>query len=165
MTKISGYSEDTSPTTDDYGIGVDTGTSTTKKWKWLNAIAMIFNNIPTGIIGTASIADAAITPVKMNGVDLSGVSGNVLGTGPPTANTGQFYMQAGSNVATTNSAGNMNIAFGTAFPNGILSISVSNGDGSLKLGVQQSTVGTTGFSIVSEVISGPLRVNWIAIGY
>lgn len=71
MTKISGFPEDTSPTTDDFLLGVDSGTSTTKKVKWLNVISMIFGNAPTGSLNRAA-------------VDWSSFSNNIKSAGTTT---------------------------------------------------------------------------------
>lgn len=55
MPKISGLPEDTAPTTDDYVASLDTGTSTLKKSKWLNIIAMIFGNAPSASLSRTAV--------------------------------------------------------------------------------------------------------------
>lgn len=79
MTKISGFPEDTGPTTDDFVLGVDTGTSTTKKVKWLNAATLLFNNFPTGATGfganvqtytNANTAGGTYSYINLGGIKL-----------------------------------------------------------------------------------------------
>lgn len=56
MTKISAYGEDTSPTTDDFIVTVDTGSGTTKKVKILN-LGQLFATLA----GAQTLQDKRIT--------------------------------------------------------------------------------------------------------
>lgn len=122
--------------------------------------------LPAGDIGTNDLADAAVTPRKMLGIDLFGVTSAVAGS-VPTAGTGQFYMQSGTSVTTTNGAGGGAVSFPTAFPNGILSVVICDGDGNplRSCSLINSQITASGFGFVSSVASVPVRINWIAIGF
>ena len=54
MGKISGYSQDTSPTINDTVLG-NSSAPATSRFKLSDLISLFFNNIPTAIIGAASI--------------------------------------------------------------------------------------------------------------
>lgn len=117
----------------------------------------------TGAIPTAAIADGAVTPVKMTGVDLFAIGGSFTAS-PPTAGSGQFYLQTGTSVLTfsSNASG---LTLPTAFPNGTVAIITSAGDGSQSYGVVAASVTKTGATITSTTASGTQRFNWIAIGW
>jgi len=130
--------------------------------------SVVTANITDANITTDKLADSAVTPAKMLGVDLLGRTAEVLiGTGLPAAGTGQFYMQAGTVTVTTNASGDTTIAFPEPFPNGILSIVVTNAGSLADLAIASAqTNGTlTGFNFSSNEKSGSVKFSWIAIGW
>lgn len=141
---------------------IGTGTITTTN---LATNAVTADKITDGTITTAKLADGSVTPAKMTGVDLYGVLSSVFGGTTPVAGTGQFYMQAGTSVITTDGSGNGNIGFGAAFPNGVVTVTLSDGDGISDIGLRGSTVSLTGFGIQSNAPSQLKRINYMAIGW
>lgn len=104
-----------------------------------------------------------------------GIGPLVGGTVPNTATT-QFFIQAGTNVGTTDANGRLTINFANAFPNGLLTVLASPGDTSSSLTsviVAHSAAPetTSHFSATCKsgtgafLISSLVRVNWIAIGW
>ena len=70
MTKITALPADTSPSTDDYTVTVDTGSGQTKKVLLSDLLSMYFNNAPSGtpvqIVGsttTALVSGTALIPL------------------------------------------------------------------------------------------------------
>lgn len=63
MTKVSALPEDTSPTTDDYGVSLDSTSGTTKKAKWLNILSLI--NVTPQQVAPATVitSSSTITPL------------------------------------------------------------------------------------------------------
>lgn len=116
-------------------------------------------------VTTAKIADGAVTPAKMLGIDLFGRRHTYTGATAPTAGTGQFYIQAGSDVVTTNAGGDQTITFPTAFPNAVISVVATDGDDLSTRAVSIQGATTTVFNFSSPVVSGNVRINWIAIGW
>lgn len=124
-----------------------------------------------GAIDDASITGAklvakTVTPSKMLGVDMYGVTTALVGTAP-AASTGQFYMQAGTSVVTL-AAGSASINFPTAFPNGVLSVVVTQGDVSQtrqNAYVATNTTATHFHVYTLTTASGSCRINWVAIGF
>lgn len=130
--------------------------------------------LPAGDIGTADIADDAITtvkiadnnvtPDKMLGIDLFGRTGALTGSAP-SAGTGQFYIQTGSTVS-TGGAQEHAIVFPTPFPNGVISVVASQGDFTITGGgpIAVRSVSASQFSVIYPS-GGTVRTNWIAIGF
>lgn len=119
-------------------------------------------------VSTAKIADSAVTPQKMLGIDMFAVDSTADGATPPAAGTGQFYIQSGTSVKTTNGAGGLSVTFPTAFPNGVLNVVVCDGDGNPTRVVSLigSQVSKTGFGAVYDSLpSTPVRISYIAIGW
>lgn len=115
-------------------------------------------------VTTAKVTDGAITPAKMSAVKLYGYS--TITASPPATNTGEFKVQCGSSVVTTNSGGDGSIAFPVAFPTGIVSVVACDGDDNNTTAVSIIGAGTkTGFSFSSAKTSASVRVNWIAYGW
>lgn len=147
------------------------------------------------LIGTAGLADNAVTSAKildsavtsakvLDGTiapaDLSlaytqmfAVGSALAGSAPAPSPTALTYkIQAGTLVFTTDAAGNWTFTFPTAFPNGLLSVVVSNGDTTITDAIANTVGGTaSGTTIRMEhgngaaINAGLVRVNWIAIGW
>lgn len=91
--------------------------------------------------------------------------------------TAQLLWQAGSTVGTTSGAGGITITYPTAFPTGVLTVVVTNGDTDFGIGsdycnVDQSSNSVTSFvsrwydgATGAVVASEQRRTNWIAIGW
>ena len=128
--------------------------------------AMSNPHFSTGFAPFGVNTEGTITPAEMNGVDLLS-RGDGYTASPPTAGTGQFYMQAGSTIVTTNAGGDATITFPTAFPTGLLTVLATDGDDSGSTAVV-SIVGTgttrSSFNLSSPKV-GTVRINWIAIGW
>jgi hypothetical protein len=93
------------------------------------------------------------------------------GTRLAGAATDSPFVQAGTQVVTFTAA-NGNLNYPIAFPNGVLAVLVSNGDGSAKLDVILATrttgLASTGINAVDAAggfITGDIRVNYLAIGW
>lgn len=109
---------------------------------------------------------STITPTQMLGVDLFGTSGVVSGSSPPSAGTGQFYMQAGSAVGSF-ALNAFDFTFPTPFPNGVITVIITNGDnnaGTNPMTINGTNYSVSGFRAQSQSTSTQ-RVNWIAIGW
>jgi len=102
-------------------------------------------------------------------------TGTIVGGVVAPAST-QMLWQSATTVQVTNGSGETTIAFPTAFPNGVASVLVSNGEdfaalGSVGFAVVNSQVTTSGFVVRARVGGGGLvpnqvlRFNWIAIGW
>jgi len=113
---------------------------------------------------TSNLTNDSVTPAKMLGIDLFGVTAAQSGTAP-VAGTGQFYIQSGTTIGSFASNA-LDITFPTPFPNGLLSIITSNGDsvGTNPITVSNASTSKTGFRAQSAS-NGSQRVNWIAIGF
>lgn len=112
------------------------------------------------------------------------VGGALNGT-PPAVATGQFLYAAGTTVLTTDSNGEGTVSFGTAFPNGLITVVASPGDVNVDFaGITVMTSGTnkSGFKFrawnalaqndyvpsaptLNRLRSIQIRVNWIAFGW
>lgn len=100
MPKISGLPEDTSPTTDDFAISLDNGTTTTKKAKWLNIINLFKKNTQYQIGFRAHQNANFTTPgnsqtggFAFDTIDYSYTNygdGTAIGTGGYSTSTGLF---------------------------------------------------------------------------
>ncbi len=126
--------------------------------------AITTTKVADAAITTAKLDTAAVTPEKMLGIDLLGRTTAITGSAP-TAGTGQFYIQAGSSVGVFSSNA-LDISFPTPFPNGVLSVVVTDGDNSAGggLSVTQANINASSFRAQSPS-DGTKRVNWIAIGF
>lgn len=140
------------------GLTTDTLTSTG------NAVLGGTVTVPAASIAGASLVANSVTPAQMLGIDLFGVATTSVGVAP-AAGSGQFYMQSGSTVGAF-SSGALSVSFPTAFPTGVLSIIVCNGDdaGGGSMSVSQANTSTSGFR-AQKTGDGTFRVNWIAIGF
>lgn len=89
--------------------------------------------------------------------------------GLPSVVADQFYFQTGSVVITTNGNGAQTVPFAIAFPNGCVTVVVSNGDTDARAELIGTTVvNATGFDATLEPNPGAgvnARVNYFAIGY
>lgn len=103
-------------------------------------------------------------------------TGAALDGSAPAASKGGFLIQAGTVVVTTNGAGGWGISYWTAFPNGLLAVSVGNGDYAaaanvlvLPAGNAENRSGVEGLATVANTGGGfansLLRINFIAIGF
>ena len=124
----------------------------------------------------------------ISSVSLAGATVGLAGTATPdVANGPVFQMQAGTVVTTSDGAGNARITWPSAFPNGLLTVMLHNGDSwASGVGVFYSVAGNTamwgvsgtgsktdvvytvwGYSggVVKPIINMSHRVNFIAIGY
>jgi len=126
--------------------------------------AIAGSKLADSAITTAKVADSAITPAKMLGVDLFAVTTAQSGTSP-TAGSGQFYMIAAS-VTGTFASNALDINFPTAFPNGLSTVVITNGDNNTGEGISVNNGSTskTGFRAQCGT-NGSKRVNYIAIGF
>jgi len=120
-------------------------------------------------------------------VDLYGTGAALSGI--PAAGT-SFLVQSGSFVGTSDGAGYTRLTFPKAFPNGLLSVQVTNGDGwasgpgvtfapagSATLNGTSNFYGASGFGSKADlvyemcaadgakVINRAHRVNWVAVGW
>lgn len=121
---------------------------------------------PATITGDRLVADT-VTPDKMLGVDVWNYSNAIVGS-PPAAGSGQFYLQAGTDVVTTDGNGNGSFNYPTAFPNGVLSVIVCDGDtssGAKTATVIQGSMTKSLCEIHSTILAGSARIDWIAIGF
>jgi len=124
--------------------------------------AKITNSTITG----AKLADNTVTPAKMLGVDLFGTGAAYTGT-VPTAGSGQFYMQAGYAVVTTNATGDFSFNWPAPFPNGLLTTVICDGDdtGNINISLIASATNANALAGSSNKISSQIRVSYIAIGF
>jgi hypothetical protein len=99
---------------------------------------------------------------------------SLAGGGPPavSSSTQQFYEQAGTSLLNFDAFGDAQLVFPSAFPNGLLSIVVSNGDPTLGVDLIMSTYVYAAASCFVHcrnsgggIVSGNRRVNWIAKGW
>lgn len=156
MTKISAYSENVSPGVNDFVVGNDT-TPTTKKTRLQSLINLFFNNIPASSVGAPA----------MLGIDMYAI-GSSISASPPTAGTGQFYIQASTSIVTTDASGFAHVPFPVSFPNGLLSFTQTQGDFTGGHTTSAASNGdASGFDVGfgSGVPSTVVRINWIAIGF
>lgn len=99
----------------------------------------------------------------------TGVSGTI------THGTHQLLIQSGTHTGIPSASGGVTISFPTAFPTGVLTILVANGDtdaaSSVIVGVDHSTVGLSSFvarmydDTGAVVTNNTRRWNWIATGW
>lgn len=104
---------------------------------------------------------------KAPNATLNGRSGNINGS------TTQLIVQAGSTVGTTSLGGDLTITFPSAFPTGLLSCMLVNGDpvavGDFLPQLRSSTLSSVVARVVNMagavVASTSVRIDWIAIGW
>lgn len=117
--------------------------------------------------GGLAIQADTITSNVMLGVDVWSYSSAEVGS-PPTAGSGQFYLQAGTNVVAVDGNGNGSFNYPTSFPNGVISVVVSDGDtniGAISAATIHNFMTASLCEIHSSKVSGNVRISWIAIGF
>lgn len=118
---------------------------------------------------TATSAITAIQTADLVAPHIAGTVGNIA-TGGATWSSGQrFILEVGSTVVTFTS-GNSNITFASAFPHGLASVVVSNGDGpaGVILNTSNYSLSACGISAINSdgsLFGGGLRVNYTALGW
>lgn len=103
-------------------------------------------------------------------LNLLGTGAALTGPASPAANAGGIAVQAGSSVITTNANGDGTIPLPVAFPAGLITALVASGDGAFEISVLNTGTGANQINITvrsstGAVITGTLRINWIAVGY
>ena len=92
----------------------------------------------------------------------------------PAVTAPNFQIQAGCSTGTTTSGGGLTITFPTAFTSGLVTVVACVGDNITSQGMVQVVNGSTTaahFNVVcldnngTPMVSDPVRVNWIAIGF
>jgi hypothetical protein len=128
-------------------------------------------------------ANDTVAWIKTNEVDkipVFGVGTAITGGTPPAGT--QFLVQSGTQVKTTDAQGYANVVFPKAFPNGLLYVTVSNGDSAIDRAYGRGTLvmapsgapydnGTK--TQVTYAVAFPTglapglthRANWMAIGW
>lgn len=195
-------------TTDDQGIRIPLGTSAADVVQFLkNAIVDVEKYLvrrytsaadrttrqagqPAAPGAVSYLADSDLHQrVNSSGTQVPLVNPQMFGTTPAglvgtpgSASAHQFLMQAGTFTFIADSSGNGSIPFTNSFPNGVLTLVVSNGDPGIDtsttlfaaVGAGANAVTTAGFvCTVRRMSSGVLgvpvgvtfRVNYIAIGW
>ncbi|WP_153008334.1 gp53-like domain-containing protein [Rhodococcus pyridinivorans] len=151
----------------DISAGVD------KKTTVAGLAKAVAANVPSGglsanSVNTAAVQNGAIKPVKMDGVHIyarTPIAGAV--GSPPSAQSGQFFIQTGTTVATRDGFGDGNANFNVAFPNGCFFVSANSNDaGAFNGSVSIANCTQTSFGFKSyPVASGAIRLSYIAIGW
>jgi hypothetical protein len=139
----------------------------------------------------APTASGTVSWTKINApfnISLYGTGGYAGGIAPPDTALGPvFLMQAGTMVATSDGAGNGRLIFPQPFPNGLLTVTFTNGDSwASGVGMFFSAAGNSAFwgasgtgsktdivytcwgyqgGVTKQIANMPHRMNWIAIGY
>lgn len=116
-----------------------------------------------------SLEASSLTAVRVHGA-----SAELAGSAPNFVSS-DFRIQTGSMVAGTDGAGDLTLTFPGAFPNGLLTVIVQQGDNTHPGATfipYLSSMAKTGCKIrvytnaaVAWVTSGNMRLTWIAIGY
>lgn len=148
-----------------------------------NAIALAWINVTAG---AASIDNAHITQLATRGLPQNAIPAyraNAVMVGSSTNlntnltnNANQPYTQGGTLVATTDAAGNVAISYPTAFPNGVITAVVCNGDsntGNIIMAISGAfTQNLTTLYVNAKVAntgavvgSATVRINWTATGW
>lgn len=107
-------------------------------------------------------------------IEMIGVTAlTYIGSSPAVGTTDVWKMQSGQNTFTTDASGFITITFPTPFTGGLLTILVSNGDGTVHAVplVWQSTVTLATFQVLWVDFAGNAHANqatrtcWLAIGW
>lgn len=116
--------------------------------------------------GSASIARSNHVHSAPQHTRLLGRTDALVGTAP-AAGTGPWLTQVGTSTPTLNGSGNATISFPTAFPGGVVTVVGNSGDASASdAAVSMATFTTSGFDVHFEGHgAGPVRLNWIAVGW
>lgn len=115
--------------------------------------------------------------VQLVNFRLMGVGSSLAGGAAPPVDTGSvpFRLQCGTAVGATDGAGDITLAWPVAFPAGVISVIVVQGDnthagatyipyaGSISVSGCKVRVYTSSGSVWAN--SGNMRINWIAIGW
>lgn len=134
-----------------------------------------FSTTPPGLVDTGGTQSVTGNKTIANYPKVTGATDMLVGSAPtlPGAN---MIMQAGSSVITLDVNGQANIVYPVAFPNGVVSAVLMNGDGGAHPNLVFETeapactlsacnfkarTGSTGVAGANFT----LRVNWIAVGY
>lgn len=130
-------------------------------------------NTPLPTVSTGNVIAAATTndTAALNTcVGLFAVGTGLIGS-PPSANAPNWQIQAASTV-TSASSGFFTVTFPTAFPNGLLTVIICNGDNNVFSGWAEFNAGASTASQFSGRLyngsSGPtssVRINYLAIGF
>lgn len=144
----------------------------------INGVDWVRRPGPSGSPEWAKVGEVGTVDVYGTGAALHGIAG-----------PGDFLIQAGTFVGTTDGAGYTRLTFPKPFPNGLLHVSLTNGDGwASGPGVTfaaagnvpsqgGSAFGQAGYGSKTEVVyemcaangtkavNKPHRINWLAIGW
>lgn len=112
--------------------------------------------------------------LRVKDAKTSGTQAGIVG-GSMTHGTHQLLVQGATTSDTTDAFGGIVVTFPAAFPHGVLSVVVCNGNNSFgeeeAVSVDHDNVTTSGFVVRwtnpdrSAVSGGARRTNWIAIGW
>lgn len=148
---------------------------------WIDAAS----NLPTvrtgSVNGEINWADAEGTHYRLASgsweplvnLRLTGIDAGLVGS-PPAVSTGLFKVQAGSVVVTTAADGTFNFTYPVAFPGGIITVLVAQGDNAnapFFIEPIQASLTTSTFYGTSQDKGGiglnakTIRLNWLAIGW
>ena len=132
----------------------------------IKAGAVTTNTLADSAVTAAKIADSTVTASKLVGVTLKGVGAPMSGT-PPSAGSGQFYIQASTGSANF-PAGQYaaTVNFPTPFPNGLLALTWSYAKGSANFEAARTTSeSATGFQLNSSNAGAAHTISYVAIGW
>lgn len=118
---------------------------------------------------TATSAITTIQTADLVVPHIAGTVGNIATSGATWSSGQRFILEVGSTVITFTS-GNSNVTFASAFPHGLSSVVVSNGDGpaGVILNTSNYSLSACGISAINSdgsLFGGGLRVNYTALGW
>jgi len=109
----------------------------------------------------ADSATLAATANVAKGMSVGTGGGTVVGTAPAG---GVYNWQSGSFIGTSDAQGHLSFQFPTPFPNGVLSIVVTNGQSNIATIYGLEDQSLSGFKIGMQA-NALTRINWIAVGW